>query len=233
MKRAENVIWIVLAIGVCVRAQGVLGGDSSVSAAATEPSPAPRVAGPGGADSQRSNDASFELSERLYQEALTNRPAKEVPLPNYPAGPGHPLPPHVDFYEKRTYYPDYLLCTYMVEEKHYDQSKEPAWFRDALQQIRAFGPRRFPPLKWVAVLIFNAEEPSEGRTFEQAHRVGALFRARDVFDPSSDLTQLIAHTEMDRHPFAYDPKQPTPGEQQRWLIVERHAAANPPASGSN
>jgi hypothetical protein len=35
---------------------------------------------------------------------------------------------------------------------------------------------------------------------------------------------------MDRHPFVYDTQQPTPGEQQRWVIVERHAATNNPTT---
>jgi hypothetical protein len=31
----------------------------------------------------------------------------------------------------------------------------------------------------------------------------------------------------------YDTQQPTPGEQQRWVIVERHAATNNPTTGLN
>ena len=58
-------------------------------------------------------------------------------------------------------------------------------------------------------------------------KVGAIFKASDVFDSSHDLSQLVAHAEMDRHPFKYDTTQPTPGEQQRWVIVEQHATNNP------
>jgi hypothetical protein len=47
------------------------------------------------------------------------------------------------------------------------------------------------------------------------------------------LSSLIAQAEMDRHPFKYDTTQPTPGEQQRWIIVEQHAATNSPTTGSN
>ena len=69
-------------------------------------------------------------------------------------------------------------------------------------------------------------------TFEKSFKVGAIFKASEVFDSSHDLSQLVADAEMDRHPFKYDTHQPTPGEQQRWLIVERHAATNAPTTGS-
>jgi hypothetical protein len=52
--------------------------------------------------------------------------------------------------------------------------------------------------------------------------VAAIFDIKKVFDPSSDLDRLIAGAQLDRHPFKYDPRRATPGEQQRWLIVERH-----------
>jgi hypothetical protein len=63
--------------------------------------------------------------------------------------------------------------------------------------------------------------------------VGAIFKASDVFDSSRDLSQLVVEVNMDRHPFKYDTSQPTPGEQQRWIIVEQHAATNSPTAGSH
>ena len=56
--------------------------------------------------------------------------------------------------------------------------------------------------------------------------MGAVFKANDVFDSSKDLSQVIAAATMDRHPFFLDPQRSNyvPMEQQRWMIVERHAA---------
>jgi hypothetical protein len=64
--------------------------------------------------------------------------------------------------------------------------------------------------------------PRSGGTDEQSRKVAAIFDIKKVFDPSSDLDRLIAGAQLDRHPFKYDPRRATPGEQQRWLIVERH-----------
>jgi hypothetical protein len=173
-------------------------------------------------------------ADKIYQEKLRNPPTnKEVPLPNYQAGPLNPPPIHVNFYAVDDRYPTYLLCQYDVDENHYDISNESGWFKAALKQIRALGPKKFPPIKWVAVAINNRAEHKDAGTFEQSFKVGAIFKASDVFDSSCDLSQLVAHADMDRHPFKYDPQQPTPGEQQRWVIVERHAATNPPTAGSN
>jgi hypothetical protein len=156
------------------------------------------------------------------------------PLPNFVAGPGLPPPMGINFYEMDIErYPAYLNCIYRISENHYDQSNEPVWFKAALLQVRGSGPGLFPPIKWIAVVIKNDAEHKDASTFERSFKVGAIFNARDVFDPSWDLMQLIARAAMDRHPFVYDPKQPTPGEQQRWLIVERHVAAIGAATNSN
>jgi len=173
------------------------------------------------------------MQKKWARKKLRNPPAKTVPLPNYQAGPLNPRPIHVNFYETRDYYPSYPLCSYDVDEKNYDTSNEPGWFKAALKQIRALGPKKFPPFKWVVVIINNRAEWKNVSTIDQAHKVGTIFKASDVFDSSRDLSQLITHADMDRHPFKLDPQQPTPGEQQRWLIVERHAATNPPTTGSH
>lgn len=123
---------------------------------------------------------------------------------------------------------------YDVDEKNYDQSKEAKWFKAALKQIRHSGPEKFPPIKWVAVIVYNrGDYKDENTTFEQCSKVGAIFNARNVFNSSSELSQLVALADKDRYPFKYDAKQPTPGEQQRWIIVEQHAATNSPAAGSH
>lgn len=76
-------------------------------------------------------------------------------------------------------------------------------------------------------MIYNrGEYKDENTTFEQCSKVGAIFKAKDVFDSSRKFSQLITDAKMDRHPFKYDQIQPTPGDTQRWLIVERHAATN-------
>jgi hypothetical protein len=73
----------------------------------------------------------------------------------------------------------------------------------------------------------------DASTFEQSFKVGALFEASEVFDSSSNLSQLVARAHRDRHPFFLDLKRPDlhPAEQQRWMIVERHAATNNPTTG--
>jgi len=157
---------------------------------------------------------------------MRNPPTNEIPLPNYEAGPGHPQPPYVNFYTTDDRYPDYLECDYMVVETRYEQVKEPGWFKAALQQMRALGQNKFPPMKWVAVCIRNGAEHKDASTFEESFKVGAIFSAVEVFSNSSDISELISHAQFDRNPFLYDRQQRTPGEQQRWLIVERHAATN-------
>lgn len=169
--------------------------------------------------------ADKEYQEKLHHpELATNIPPSEWPFPNYQTGPGRPLPPCVNFYSMNDPYPAYLLCEYQVDEEHYNQSDEPKWFEASLEQIRGSGAKKFPPIKWIAVIIENRAGWTGASTFEQAHKVGAIFKASDVFSPSCDLSQLVAHADMDRHPFKYDTSQPTPGEQQRWLIVEKQAA---------
>jgi hypothetical protein len=158
-------------------------------------------------------------------------PPSQFPFPNVEGYAHHPRPDYVNFYDMDDRFPDYLLCQYDVDERNYSQSNEPKWFEASLKQIRRFGPTKFPPIKWVAVIINNDAEWKGVSTIDQAHKVGAIFKANDVFDSSCDLAQLVAHAQMDRHPFKNDTTQPTPGEQQRWLIVEQHAATNRPATG--
>jgi hypothetical protein len=155
-------------------------------------------------------------------------PPSEFHFPNVEGYALHPRPNYVNFYGIEDHYPKYLLCEYPVDEKRYNQVNEPKWFKAALKQTRRSGPTKFPPLQWVAVAIFNAAEHKDASTFEQSFKVGAIFKASDVFDSSSDLSQLVTHAEMDRHPFFLDLKRPDlfPAEQQRWMIVERHAATN-------
>jgi hypothetical protein len=160
-------------------------------------------------------------------------PPSEFPFPNVEGYAHHPRPDYVNFYAVDDRYPAYLQCEYDVDEKNYNQSKEAKWFKAALKQIRHFGPTKFPPIKWVAVIINNDAEWKDVSTFEQCHKVGAIFKADDVFDSSRDLSQLVTNAVMDRHPFKYDTTQPTPGKQQRWIIVEQHAATNSPTTGSN
>jgi hypothetical protein len=160
-------------------------------------------------------------------------PPSQFPFPNVEGYAHHPPPAYVNFYAVDDRYPTYLQCDYDVDEKNYSQSDEPKRFKVALKQIRHSGPTKFPPIKWIAVIIYNrGDYKDKNTTFEQCTKVGAIFKASDVFDSSRDLSQLIAHTDMDRHPFKYDPNQSTPGEQRRWVIVERHATNNP-TTGSN
>jgi hypothetical protein len=177
--------------------------------------------------------AMSEPARKRFESMLRGEPPppSEFPFPNIYGEPLHPSPKYVNFYAVDDRYPAYLQCEYDVEEKNYSQSNEPKWFKAALKQVRHYGPTRFPPIKWVAVIINNDAEWTDVSTIDQAHKVGAIFKASEVFDSSHDLSQLVAHAETDRHPFKYDTTQPTPGQQQRWVIVERHAATNNPTTG--
>ena len=184
---------------------------------------------------QRKIAAAMARSQHEYEEKLrnpalaTNRPPSEWPFPNYQAGPLRPLPIHVNFYCMNDHYPTYLLCQYDVDEQSYDPTNEPKWFKAALKQVRHSGPKKFPPIRWVAVMIVNRAESKDASSAEGACKVAAIFKATDVFSHWRRLSPLIAEAAMDRHPFKYDRAQPTPGEQQRWIIVERHAPTNAPA----
>lgn len=213
MKRAKRLM-SVLAIGACLSAGSGRSGQEPLSQGTTRPN-----------DQDQGLATALARAKKEYEEANTNPTPREIPLPNFNAGPGLPRPMGTNAYETRKYYPGYLLCTYDVSENHYDQSNEPAWFEAALRQMRSYGSKRFPPFNWVAVVIKNDAEHKGASTFEQSHKVGAIFKARDVFDISQDPQRLIAQAKMDRHPFVLDPKRETPGEQQQWTIVDRHAAA--------
>jgi hypothetical protein len=153
------------------------------------------------------------------------------PFPNFEGGPGRPVPNYVNCYSMDDRFPAYLLCEYPVEADHYEESKEEDWFRASLKQIRRSGPKKFPPLAWIAVAIRNVAEHKDASTFEQSFKVAAIFKASGVFDSSQNLAGLVSHTSKDRRPFQFDPTRPSPMEQQRWLIVERHAATNRTAEG--
>jgi len=107
--------------------------------------------------------AQQEYEERnQHPEMLLHPPPSEWPFPN----PGGGLPLYVNFYRMEDHYPDYLLCMFDVDEKHYDKSKEGEWFESALRQIRRSGRKKFPPIKWVAVAICNRAEHKNEATFE-------------------------------------------------------------------
>jgi hypothetical protein len=161
-------------------------------------------------------------------------PPSEFPFPAPDAGPHRPPPSYVNLYGIKDNYPNYLECIYDVDEKKYNQSEDPKWFIESLKQTRHFGPERFPPIRWIAVVIQNRAEHKDASTFEQSFKVGAIFRASDVFDSSRDLSQLVTNAIMDRHPFKYDqPQSKFFVGEQRWLIVEQHAATNNPTAGSH
>jgi hypothetical protein len=182
-----------------------------------------------------SNNNASRSGEREYEEAnrhpemLLHPPLSEWPLPNQEGG----IPLYGNFYRIDDYFPAYLLCSYAVDEIPYDRTREPEWFKTALGGIRKSGSEKFPPIKWIAVIICNSREHKDEASFEQSFKVGAIFKASDVFDSSRDVSQLIQGAKMDRHPFKYDKHPRIADEQQRWLIVERHAATNPPTASSN
>jgi hypothetical protein len=184
-------------------------------------------------DNQQEKDAALQPVKKLRESA----PPKIVGLPNFESGPHRPPPILQNFYEVLDEYPAYLVCIYDVDESYYDSSKEPSWFQASLLQIRNSGRRRFYsvdrgrhsilPLKWVAVIIRNRAEHMGASTFEQSHKAGAIFNIDEVFDPSCNLSQLVVAVQMDRHPFVYNPKW---SEDDRWVIVKRHAATTRPVA---
>lgn len=172
--------------------------------------------------------AALAQSAKMADEKLHGVPSppSQFPFPNFGTGPHLPSPIGINFYTMNDHYPDYLLCAYDVSEKRYDKENEPGWFEAALLQIRGKGRSEFPPVKWVAVIIFNRAEHNNENTFEQSAKAGAIFKASDVFELDDNVSDVVARATVDRHPFKYDTTQPTPGEQQRWLIVEQHATTN-------
>jgi len=226
MKRSNCLVWFVLATSLCLFAgcarhnEALPSGSSAI---------APTSQTPSGQDTNRLAGAhiDWEKGDKDNEERLRNPHPSDWPFPNFQTGPGRPLPNYLNFYTMDDRYPAYLLCEYAVESKPYNQTNESGWFKAALEQIRNSGSQKFPPIKWIAVAVRNVAEHKDASTFEQSFKVGAIFNAGDVFDSSRDLSQLITDAQMDRHPFKYDTTQPTPGEQQRWLVVEQHATNNP------
>jgi hypothetical protein len=171
-------------------------------------------------------DAGTMPSLEAFEARLNSTVPRKMRLPNFESGPGRPRPVGVNLYEQRDYYPGYLLCSYDVDEKLYDVSKESSWFQASLSLIRRTGSNSFPSFRYVAVIICNRAEHKGVSTFEQSYKAGALFKASDVFNPEYPTEKLVQSATIDRRPLKYDPTQPTPGQQQRWLIVEQHVATN-------
>jgi hypothetical protein len=231
MKQTKHVTWIILIFGLfSVEGHAQTNGTSPDGFTNT-------VEGQVNATNyQRAKEPAiidWEKVNKENEERLRNPHPSDWPFPNYQTGPGRPLPIHVNFYCINDHFPTYLLCEYDINEQNYSETNEPTWFKAALKQVRLSGLKKFPPLKWIAVIIINRAGWNGAGTFELAHKVGAIFKADDVFNSTRDLSQLVADAKMDRHPFKYDTQQPTPGEQQRWLIVEQHAATNRPAVSPN
>jgi hypothetical protein len=231
MKQPKSIAWFIMAI---------VSGCQAMGQTMTEQNPnqfsrtntSPGEVRTSDADYQQNISAGMAESQSEYEamirnaSATSNRAVSHRPLPNFQAGPLRPRPAYLNFYHLNDARPDYLLCEYRVDEISYNQANEPKWFKAALTQIRHSGKKKFPPIKWVAVVIRNGVEHKGASTFEQSFKVGAIFKASDVFNRWRRLSPLVAQTRTDRHPFHFDQSRPTPGEQQRWTIVERHAAAN-------
>jgi len=84
------------------------------------------------------------------------------------------------------------------------------------------------------VILINRAEWHGAGTYEQAHKVGAIYNIDEVFDGSHDLSQLVAAAHMDRHPFVYDPSRGTSeGKDERWVIIETRMVTARPSAGSN
>jgi len=223
---------VALAINSFLFAACVYGGESLPSASTNTSPQMTQPSKNGEAERAAALRAAFQHADKQAKDRANGvpPPPSEFPFPAPDAGPHRPPPSYVNLYGVNDHYPDYLECIYDVDEKNYNQSKEPKWFIESLKQTRHFGPEKFPPIKWIAVIIQNRAEHKDASTFEQSFKVGTIFRASDVFDSSRDLSQLVTKATMDRHPFKYEQPQSNRfvGEQ-RWLIVEQHvvSAATP------
>jgi hypothetical protein len=124
-----------------------------------------------------------EKARKEYEDRLRGipPPPSQFPFPNVEGYAHHPPPDYINFYAVDDRYPVYLQCEYGVDQKNYSQSNEPKWFKAALKQIRHFGPTKFPPIKWIAVIINNDAEWKDVSTIDQAHKVGAIFKTRALF----------------------------------------------------
>jgi hypothetical protein len=231
MKRIVHLSSTVLLMNFLLFLGRACGGQGSSDVlSATNASPQSEILKQSGTNDEdrAALDAGLAKAAKMREDRIRGvpLPPSAFSFPNYDAGPKRPYPVHVNLYNINDHYTDYLQCEYDVDEKNFILTDEPRWFKGALKQIRKSGPEKFPSLKWIAVIIVNRAGWSGESTFEQAHKVGAIFKASDVFDSSKDLSQMIADATMDRHPFFLDPQRSkyVPMEQQRWMIVERHAA---------
>lgn len=123
---------------------------------------------------QNAKDEALAASEKEYEARMHGAPPRpsEFPFPNPPGE--QPIPNYINFYSINDRYPTYLLCEYRVDKREYDQLDEPKWFKAALKQIRQSGPKKFPPITWIAVIIINRAEWNGASTFEEAHKVGTF-----------------------------------------------------------
>ena len=156
---------------------------------------------------------------RLRQETreFTGDDVLRFPLPNREGG----TPAQQNFYMIDPLYSRYLVAQFDVSESPYDSNKEPEWIADSVSQIRSKGQDRFPPVSFITIAIFNRAEHNGEETFVPAHKAAVIAPASEVFDSTKSVDEIVAHLQLDRHPFELD------GERQRWLIVERHVAAHP------
>jgi len=230
---------VVMAVGLgllmdCVRAGESSPGDSPLTNASAQMTSFGFTNLPGRTEADRAYDdyVAKQIENRLRG---VPPPPSQFPFPNVEGWTMHPPPNYVNFYRIDDRYPQYLLCEYPVNEKNYRQVNEPKWFEAALKQVRKYGPTKFPPIEWIAVAVRNVAEHKDASTFEQSYKVGAVFPAREVFDSSRDISQLVANAVMNRHPFRYDEQQSTDfsTRPEHWMIVEQHAAAMGAATNSN
>jgi hypothetical protein len=173
----------------CVRA-----GEGSPSSLSATNAP-PQMVSPESAQQLKGKEADRAFDDYVAKQREDRirdipPPPSQFPFPNVYGYPLHPSPNYVNFYAINDHYPDYLLCEYDVDVKNYNQSNEPKWFKAALKQARRSGPTKFPPIKWIAVIICNEAEWKDANTMDQAFKVGAIFKASDVFGSSSNLSQL-------------------------------------------
>jgi hypothetical protein len=217
-----TLIFYLSLLAGCQRSNEASINESNITNVASKKQAIPKEGELSDEEYQRKKEAALAGVVKIREEIVRNPQTNVMPLPNWVSGPGHPRPMGMNFYEIEEQYPDYVICTYDISEKHYDRTNEREWFEAAILQIRGVGKQRFPPVKWFAIVILNRAEFVDRNTIDQSYKVGTILKANQVFDIQQDPMRLVDQAEMDRRPFKVDPNT----QQDRWINVERHAATN-------
>jgi hypothetical protein len=156
-------------------------------------------------------------SGELAQASRPIKWANVEPLPQ--PEPGTPMKANRNRYAYEPKQPEYLLVRYPLNRDRVDEHAARQAMARSLLQVREYGSGAFPrQVNYVAVIVVSLHD-RDPRRWQQAHRYGAVFPARKVFNAKVDLDDLVAHGDLDAAPFILE----TPTRAHRWTVVERHS----------